>query len=190
MKFALVFCGRIAGGKTTTAEYVRSKYGVVGVSFGGYVRHLAKTYGFEETRDNLQNIGDLIRALIDERTFLQNTLDLYNIKSDDIVVFDGVRHVETLQAIRSLASTVAIYLEASPMVRYERYNSRGNLNLSFSEFMAIDEHHVESDIRNLKLICDEVWDVSKNSEAQVNVRIDAALEDYLMISHMDQMIFA
>ena len=185
MKFALVFCGRIAGGKSTSSEYVKSNYGMIGVSFGGYVRHLAKTYGFAETRDNLQNIGDLIRALIDERTFLQNTLDLYDIKPDDLVVFDGVRHVETLNAIRNMGNTVAIYLEADPIVRYERYNSRDNSNLSFSDFMAIDGHHVESDIHNLRLICDEIWDVSNDSESEVNYKIDAALEDYLVLGHMD-----
>ena len=162
MKVAIVICGQIGSGKSTVAAMLASDLSIQVVSFGDYVRQVARRRGRPATRSALQNLGDCLYQRLGASGLLQGTLEMAGIDSDETVIFDGVRHIDVLSEIRRRAGkTVAIYLDASPEVRYQRRRSQGSAGLSWQEFEAIDNHSVEREIGALAELCDFVVDASQ-----------------------------
>src|SRR4051812_39106098 len=67
----LSFAAPIEGGKTTVSPCVATRLSAPRVSFGGYLRNLAKQRGLEVTREVLQDLGnqlvsDDVRAFCEE----------------------------------------------------------------------------------------------------------------------------
>ena len=57
MKAAIVICGRIGSGKSTVSAMLASDLSIQVVSFGDYVRQMARRGGRPDTRSALQNFG-------------------------------------------------------------------------------------------------------------------------------------
>ena len=162
MKAAIVICGRIGSGKSTVSAMLASELSIQMVSFGDYVRQMARRDGRPNTRSVLQNLGDCLYQQLGASGLLQGTLEMAGIDKDETVIFDGVRHIDVLSEIRRRADkTVAVYLDASPEVRYERRRSQGPPGLSWQEFEAMDNHSVEGEIGALAEFCNLVIDASK-----------------------------
>ena len=162
MKAAIVICGRIGSGKSTMSAMLASELSIQVVSFGEYVRQMARRDGRPSTRSVLQNLGDCLYQQLGASGLLQGTLKMAGIDKDETVIFDGVRHIEVLSEIRLRAGmTVAVYLDASPEVRYERRRSQGPACPTWQEFEAIDNHSVEGEIGALAELCDFVIDASQ-----------------------------
>ena len=162
MKAAIVICGRIGSGKSTVSTMLASGLSIQVVSFGDYVRQMARRGGRQANRSTLQNLGDCLYQRLGASGLLQGTLEVAGIANDATVIFDGVRHIDVLSAIRLRAGkTVAIYLDASPEVRYQRRRFQGHTSLSWQEFEAIDSHSVEGEISDLAELCDFVIDASQ-----------------------------
>src|SRR3569833_1687057 len=84
--------GKIGSGKTTLAEFTAQRFQVPYVSFGNYVRHVAKERGIVENRENLQNLGqDLINEDIDQ--FCRKVLYFDGWDGKSSLILDGIRHV-------------------------------------------------------------------------------------------------
>ena len=162
MKAAIVICGRIGSGKSTVSTMLASDLSIQVVSFGDYVREMARRGGRPDTRSSLQNLGDCLYRQLGASGLLQGTLEMAGIANDETGIFDGVRHIDVLSEIRRRAGkTVAIYLDVSPEVRYQRRRSQGDSDLSWEEFEAIDSHSVEGEIGALAELCDFVIDASQ-----------------------------
>ena len=162
MKAAIVICGRIGSGKSTVSAMLASGLSIQVVSFGDYVREKARSGGRPDTRSALQNLGNCLYRQLGASGLLQGTLEMAGIDKDEAVIFDGVRHIDVLSEIRRLAGKmVAIYLDASLEVRYQRRCSQGSAGLSWQEFEAIDNHSVEGEIGALAELCDYVVDASQ-----------------------------
>ena len=162
MKAAIVICGRIGSGKSTVSAMLASDLSIQVVSFGDYVRQMARCGGRPDTRNALQNLGGCLYQRLGASGLLQGTLEMAGICNDETVIFDGVRHIDVLSEIRRRAGkTVAVYLDASPEVRYERRRSQGPTGLSWQEFETIDNHSVEGEIGALTELCDFVVDASQ-----------------------------
>ncbi len=162
MKAAIVICGRIGSGKSTVSTMLASDLSIQVVSFGDYVREMARRGGRPDTRSSLQNLGDCLYRQLGASGLLQGTLEMAGIANDETGIFDGVRHIDVLSEIRRRAGkTVAIYLDVSPEVRYQRRRSQGSSDLSWQEFEAIDSHSVEGEIGALAELCDFVIDASQ-----------------------------
>ena len=162
MKAAIVICGRIGSGKSTVSVMLTSDLSIQVVSFGDYVREMARRDGRPNIRSALQDLGDCLYLQLGASGLLQSTLEMAGVDKDETVIFDGVRHIDVLSEIRRRAGkTVAIYLDASPEVRYQRRRSQGPADLSWQEFEAIDNHSVEGEIGALAKLCDFVVDASQ-----------------------------
>ncbi len=162
MKAAIAICGRIGSGKSTVSAILASDLSIQVVSFGDYVRQMARRGGRPATRSTLQDLGDSLYQRLGASGLLQATLELAGVADDETVIFDGVRHIDVLTAIRRRAGkTVAIYLDVSSEVRYQRRWSQGRTDLSWEEFEAIDGHPVEAEIGALAELCDFVIDASQ-----------------------------
>lgn len=162
MKAAIVVCGRIGSGKSAVSALLASDLSIQVVSFGDYVRHVARRHSQPTTRSALQDLGDGLYQQMGASGLLEATLDMAGVASDETVIIDGVRHIEVLTEIRRRAGkTVALYLDVSSEERYQRRKSQGHTELSWEEFVAVDGHLVEAGIGPLMDQCDFVIDASK-----------------------------
>ena len=162
MKFAIVVCGAIASGKTTTADFLGSHFSLPVVSFGSYVNHMAGQTGLPRHRKSLQDLGDRLYRTLGPAKFLISVLNYFEIKKHQSVVFDGVRHVPILMEIRKCAlKTVAVYLDADKEERYRRNKTQLFGGRSPEEFQTIDLHPVELQTQDLKELCDLVLDATQ-----------------------------
>jgi dephospho-CoA kinase len=172
MKFAVAVCGPIASGKSTIVDFCNSELGLKVVSFGSYVRAVAKEVGVSNTRETLQELGNCLFNSKGAAGLLQGVLQYAEIKNTDSVVFDGVRHLEVLFEIRrNSKGFLAVFLHSNLHERFQRHNARSSSVISFGEFIAIDGHQVEAGISELKGHCELVIDTTRHpSEIQEVLR--------------------
>ena len=122
MKLAVVVCARIGSGKSTAVNFITAEFGFKAVSFGSSIRHMAALRSTPTTRGQLQDLGDCVFKSKGPSGFLEEALEHFGINSHDSVVFDGVRHLEILTAIRQAAeATIAVYLEVNQEERFRRH---------------------------------------------------------------------
>lgn len=163
MKLAVTVCGPIASGKSTAISSLSSEFDLKVVSFGGYVRSIAKQTGGLDTRKALQDLGEMLLKTIGAPCFLESAIRYADVKKGDSVIFDGVRHPEILAEIRrSCERSIAFYLYASQDERHRRYNARQLVGSSYDEFSDIESHPVESRVSELKGVCEMVIDGSQS----------------------------
>lgn len=97
----LGFIGRIKSGKTTLSKYLAESLDLPRVSFGDYVRNVAKKQGLSESRETLQSIGaSLIRK--DPEGFCRNVLKQVDWKPGQSLLIDGIRHAEVIKILNKL----------------------------------------------------------------------------------------
>src|SRR5437764_382109 len=101
MSTVLAVSGKIASGKSTLASTFANEVGWPYVSFGDYVRQIARQRGLEDTREVLQEIGDeLIRQNLEG--FCRSVLAQADWKPGQPLVIDGVRHFEVDDLLRRM----------------------------------------------------------------------------------------
>ncbi|HEX9669964.1 MAG TPA: helix-turn-helix domain-containing protein [Thermoanaerobaculia bacterium] len=106
---ALGFAGLMGSGKSTISREVASALGWKLVSFGEYVRTLARSRGLPESREVLQELGaSLVES--DAEGFCRNVLVHFGWKAGEPLVLDGVRHVTVFEALHYLLVPLEIRL--------------------------------------------------------------------------------
>ncbi len=125
---ALALAGGRGSGKTSVASRVTSRVGGNRASFGEYVRSEARRLGIEETTESLQVLGQrLVEA--GPREFAANVLRIAGWNGKGVLIIDGLRHLEILEALRSLLSPVQlrlVLLKVDSEVRRKRLEQRGD----------------------------------------------------------------
>lgn len=144
----ICFSGRIGSGKTSISKGLADVLNLKWVSFGGYVHKVAKEQGLIESREVLQKIGQ--RLVHDNPAeFCENVLREANWIQGQSLIIDGIRHVQILNALKSLIKPGKLYLvfiDADSSTLKRRYNKRSmNQRLSLEK---IEEHDTEKDVIN------------------------------------------
>ena len=177
MAKAIAVCGHICSGKSYVISYLAEKYGWNVISFGKYIRHLAATRGVSPSRDIYQVLG---QEVFDERgapQFLRDVVQ-FNQPVSSIHLFDGVRHMPMIEAIRQIYSdTFVVYLNVNTYERYRRFKMRageGDPSLAYEEFERLSNHPVEQGISEILNIADFSIDAS-TSDRNVVTEIEKAL---------------
>lgn len=158
----LAFAGTIGSGKTTISRLVAHKLRWKHVSFGDYVRAVARDRKLGESREVLQDLGS---SLIGEgwEHFCKAVLKQVQFKPGECLVVDGVRHIEALNTIRDLvypSIVFLIYIHLKPSQRQKRLEIKGIA--SESEIMRIEEHPTEKQVQTvLSQVADLLVDGSK-----------------------------
>lgn len=118
----VAFAGKIGSGKSTLSAEVAGALGWPRASFGDYIRTVAKSNGFEDTREVLQEIGEsLVEKGVDD--FCRAVLTHYQWSAGEPLIIDGVRHAEVVSALRRLVAPLElriVFLDVNDAVRHER----------------------------------------------------------------------
>lgn len=105
----LAFSGSINSGKTTISEKIASELNWKRTSFGDYVRVVAERKGIEQSRENLQQLGE--KEIEDGwENFCKNVLSLIDWKKGENLIIDGIRHKEALDKLKKITSPSYVYL--------------------------------------------------------------------------------
>ncbi len=151
--------GESGAGKTTTAEYLRFKYGLKSCR---YSQVIAEKYG-GNSKEELQIIG----AEISKKENTQRALTEYMIEKMDpnvSYVIDGLRHVIDYKTLKNHFGDDFIFvgLECSYKNRYKRYNADHFNVVSLEEFDRINYHEAEMDIVLVQMFADYHIDNNKS----------------------------
>lgn len=143
----LAFAGRIASGKSTVAHQVSKAFDWPYVSFGEYIRVEARRRGLEETRENLQLLGDQFIASGWEQ-FCKLVLSQANWNLGMSLVVDGIRHADGLEVLRNITApqpVLLVFVDVPENIRTVRLNNRG---IKWEQQQQQDLHNSELQVRN------------------------------------------
>lgn len=162
--------GRICSGKSTIAKKLSVHFDIPIISFGAYLAQYSKSNKLPTDRDSLQNLGNrFIKE--DSNKFLRSVIASQSTIPDSMIV-EGIRHLSIQQELSTISKkSIFIFVEAPVETRYDRYHSRmkeSDKTVSYEEFVAIDNHIVESEIDLLKVKCQITVDTS-SSESNENL---------------------
>lgn len=151
--------GESSAGKTTTAEYLRFKYGF---KCYRYSQVIAEKYG-GTSKEELQSIG----AEISKNEDMQRALTEYMIEHmepNTSYVIDGLRHLIDYTTFKNHFGDdfVFIGLECSYKNRYKRYNADHFNTVSLEQFEKINYHKSEIDIVLVQMFADYHIDNNKS----------------------------
>jgi len=135
---------RMGAGKSTLARALAEEFCWPRVSFGDYVRGVARDRGMDESLPTLQNLGEVL-VEADAGSFAAAVLSSVNWKSGAVV--DGIRHVEVLDAIRRVVSPLPvflIYVHSEESSRIRRLLERG---MTHGEIQAADAGSTEAQVK-------------------------------------------
>jgi dephospho-CoA kinase len=145
----LAFSGTIASGKSTLSKAVAASLGWKRISFGDYVRGIAKERGLDDSRETLQNLGQSLIESLGWEDFCVKVLNQGGWRKAESIVIDGVRHVEVLQSLKKLAEpnrVALIFISLSNDERKIRLAARdGESKIAFKA----DQHSTEVQVNSV-----------------------------------------
>ena len=138
MGLIVTFAGGRGSGKSTLSAELSRRLGYARVSFGDYVRGEAHRRGLTSRDEVLQSIGEeLVSA--GPTTFARNVLSTVVWDANGVLLVDGVRHKEILEAIRSIAAPTPVklvFVNVDKEQRKERLSVRGDDGRQFDKLEA------------------------------------------------------
>lgn len=148
MSLVQAFCGGIASGKSTLSKSVAQQLGCKRVSFGDYVRKVARERGLDDLSvPVLQVIGqDMVRNHLEQ--FCRNILEEADWAHGQSLVLDGLRHVEVAEKLRGFVAPtrlVIICIDANRLLREKRLLERAqeSPNADKTSLDRLDGHAME-----------------------------------------------
>jgi dephospho-CoA kinase len=160
---AVVVCGKICSGKSTASRIIGAQLGFDRVSFGELIRRHATASGLDITRVNLQDVGWDLLCSLGPSGILEAAISSSNPSQHGKVLFDGVRNMLVLLEVRAIsARLLTVYMRAEDSIRFHRYLNRSatDPNLTFEEFMKINNHPIELGIEPMAACADVITDTS------------------------------
>lgn len=158
---SIIFSGKISSGKSSVSKLIANRLGASRVSFGSYLKELCLKKNIVVSRENLQELGEsLIRS--NPKEFLDAVFE--PVSNTEIVVIDGLRHKAILDLIRLRSElTTLIFFDLDDELRQTRYQNREKSldgSKSVEVFQAQNNHIVEREVTDLKILSDLIVDSS------------------------------
>lgn len=139
------FSGKIGSGKTAISSELARSMGCHRVSFGEYVRSVARQRGLLESREVLQSVGEALLTS-DAEGFCRAVLAQSNWERGLSLVIDGVRHQQVVDVLRRLVAPmrfVLVFVVADDQLRDSRLSTR---SVGASISMEIESHSTEREV--------------------------------------------
>lgn len=162
----LVFAGGIGSGKTTLSTKMAKELGWHYLSFGNYIRSLAKKQGRSLSRASLQELGEKMIIKNGWETFCKNFLENGNWDKSKPYIIDGLRHIEVLNVFKTINNphdVFLVFISLSYKNRSKRFLKREeNRKFNLSQY---ESHSTE--IQTNSLLC-EFADLTLNGKKSIN----------------------
>ena len=167
----IAFSGGIKSGKTAISQNIASKLKWNRVSFGDYIRNIAKEKDLTPSREILQQIGEeVIKQGL--KKFCKNVLDMAQWENGENLIIDGIRHKEIFEIIKKITNPSNIYLIYISLDVKER-EKRIDETLEINKLKNYDQHSTEIQvISTLSNISDLIVDGNKQIDIIVSEILD------------------
>ena len=144
----LGFAGKIGSGKSTISEEVARTLGWSRASFGDYLRSRAKSSGFGQSREVLQEIGaSLVEN--DTKEFCRAVLAHYKWNAGEPLVIDGIRHAEVVEALRTLVAPLELRLIFLDVPEDQRLARLQKVDEAVAEnLLEVESHSTELQVKD------------------------------------------
>jgi dephospho-CoA kinase len=163
VNIAIAIIGRISSGKSTFAKELSNHYNITIASFGSYLRYYCENMGIKTDRETLQNIGEEL-IQYNPKILLNNVITYSRQETNDFI-FEGVRHFVIFEELKNISNKYfTVFIDADQTTRFQRYlerNKDSDVNKTFEQFIASDNHPVELEIESLKQGCALIVDSTK-----------------------------
>lgn len=124
-------------GKGTVAEYIHNRYGAIIYRFSNPLYHILSELWVVTTRENLAILSKSLRTNFGEDILGRWVLDFIQKNTENLIVLEWIRRVETMQSFSQLIDTI-VWIDADDDIRYSRISLRQEKNgeywLSREEF--------------------------------------------------------
>lgn len=167
--------GKIASGKTTTANYLKEKYGFKILRFRDIIIEVLKERGLEVNRENMQEMGNELYNILGSKLFSE--LLLCRVNDDYNYVIDSIRHEKIHIFFRKKLnwSYFFIFVDSNQDLRNIRLHTRDEKKFNLT---SLESHTVESEIDTLKRYSDYV--ISNNEDEQnLHKQIDKIVDELI-----------
>lgn len=162
---SIVFIGMTSSGKTTLANELSKRNSFKKASFGGYLFDYAQKNNFGTKKEDLQIIGQNFIET-DYKGFLSDVIAFSDPGKN--VIFEGVRHLSIMDEIKNISDlAIVFFIDTPAQIRFERFNKRENSQITWDEFVQLDEHPVEREIKLLKHHSDVILDGNKDVDTLI-----------------------
>ena len=179
----IAFSGKIGSGKSRVSAGVAAALGWPRVSFGDYVRSVARSQGLEETREVLQELGERLVAK-DVEEFCRGVLAHYDWSSGEPLVVDGLRHREVAKALSKLVAPLdlrIVYFDVDEATRKARLEREG---IPAERVEEVDAHSTEEQVRTvLPEMADLTLEGNRSPEELVNMVVSWVHEGDGRVAH-------
>ncbi len=159
----IAFSGLIATGKSELSRSVAAALRWERVSFGDYIRSMARQRNMDPIRRNLQTLGEAIILEQGWDSYCHSVLKQIGWTPGQPVVLDGLRHSEALDSLKRIASpmeVVLVLLESPDDVRQSRLSARDAC--THDELEQLDTHSTEVQVSGiLRTLADLILDSNK-----------------------------
>lgn len=144
-------CGETGAGKTTTAEYLRFKYGF---KYFRYSQVIAEKYHITDKQE-LQKVGGEIADNEEKQRALSKYM-IQKMDSKSSYVIDGLRHYEDYDELKKEFGDrfVFVQIDCRYKQRSERYRKLKFGEVSEEKFRRINDHPAEKEIGLLQMWAD------------------------------------
>lgn len=132
--------GMNGAGKDTFANYIIDKYVFHHLSARKILKSELKKRNLPTTRENLQDIGNLIRKENGSNYILEKMISEIEIEKNNIL-FNSIRNVATLNTLRKDYNAIIIGINADKKIRYDRIIQRhGEIDqISYDDFLNLEK---------------------------------------------------
>lgn len=159
------FSGKISSGKSTLVSTVANSLGFARASFGDYVRSVAGERGLDDSREQLQAVGEsLVNG--DVTQFCLSVLAQAGWLDGQPLIVDGIRHRQVLETMKQLVAPLPfllVFVQTDEAVREERLRREEDIKQGWLQ--QIDAHSTEVQVQSvLSNLADLTVDGSKSIE--------------------------
>lgn len=180
-KTVLVFCGSMASGKDTSAEYLKDKYDAGIYSFSTMLADALKRFYLDFNRDNLIKMSETIRGAFGEDIMAKTMAKDVENDVRNIIVVSNARRPADIEYLSRLPNFVLVEIFADPKTRYERLVGRSektdDSTKTFEQFMA--DHQRSTELSILEVAKQATEKIDNNGDfANLHKQLDAIVQKY------------
>ena len=145
--------GEYLSGKSSAAKFYENRFEAKNLRFSQILDTVLKLLDLPNSRENEQALSKTVKDLYGKDVLAKALLNSIEHHHANIFVFDGIRNVEELEALRKSPHFRLIYIKSSLDNRFARMKDRGEKqgerDYTKQEFAALIEHDVDKGIPGL-----------------------------------------
>ena len=156
-KIVIGIVGEIAAGKDAVAAYLKKKYKSETISFSQPLRNILDIIGIEQSRINLQNLGNDLRQSFGKDILSRAIAEQIKTSKKKIFILPNVRIEQDIIWLKKFPKFILVALNTEDKIRFARLKNRhqntDDKTKTWAQFIKDGKNPLEKHIRELMPKC-------------------------------------